>query len=281
MDVWKVGETGGSIERTSASDGTLRRTVSEAVDEPALPLASSARATNAIAVPSGASGTVNEVWRVNGACVVSPSDVETEPWTSPSVSRASASASLALARTGTTAPGAATAVTSTIATGSVESGAIARTATNIRSGARTPVAGMVHALTLLAILLVCLWLHVGWRGRPPRVFTILRLPDVSRRLLLAMTALVLAAAVPDVALTGLWSEYLARMRNLVDTREGIIRAADLPLLDWPDKLFAQDWTLPAMSALVSRTPGRAYVLLDKDYLSNPPFDPACGTLPSG
>lgn len=33
-------------------------------------------------------------------------------------------------------------------------GAIARTATNIRSGARTPIAGMVHALTLLAILLV-------------------------------------------------------------------------------------------------------------------------------
>lgn len=33
-------------------------------------------------------------------------------------------------------------------------GAIARTATNIRSGAKTPVAGMVHALTLLIILLV-------------------------------------------------------------------------------------------------------------------------------
>jgi SulP family sulfate permease len=32
-------------------------------------------------------------------------------------------------------------------------GAIARTATNIRSGAKTPVAGMVHALTLLAVLL--------------------------------------------------------------------------------------------------------------------------------
>jgi SulP family sulfate permease len=32
-------------------------------------------------------------------------------------------------------------------------GAIARTATNVRSGGRTPVAGMVHALTLLAILL--------------------------------------------------------------------------------------------------------------------------------
>src|SRR4029077_7105054 len=33
-------------------------------------------------------------------------------------------------------------------------GAIARTATNIRSGALTPVAGMVHALTLLVILLL-------------------------------------------------------------------------------------------------------------------------------
>jgi SulP family sulfate permease len=32
-------------------------------------------------------------------------------------------------------------------------GAIARTATNIRSGARSPVAGMIHALTLLAILM--------------------------------------------------------------------------------------------------------------------------------
>ncbi len=32
-------------------------------------------------------------------------------------------------------------------------GAIARTATNVRSGARTPIAGMIHALTLLAIVL--------------------------------------------------------------------------------------------------------------------------------
>ena len=33
-------------------------------------------------------------------------------------------------------------------------GAIARTATNVRSGARTPVAGIIHALTLLAIVLI-------------------------------------------------------------------------------------------------------------------------------
>lgn len=34
-------------------------------------------------------------------------------------------------------------------------GAIARTATNIRSGAKTPVAGMIHAVTLLLIILIC------------------------------------------------------------------------------------------------------------------------------
>src|SRR6185369_1213212 len=33
-------------------------------------------------------------------------------------------------------------------------GAIARTATNIRSGAKTPVSGIIHSLTLLTILLV-------------------------------------------------------------------------------------------------------------------------------
>ena len=33
-------------------------------------------------------------------------------------------------------------------------GAIARTATNVKSGARSPVAGMVHAATLLLIVLV-------------------------------------------------------------------------------------------------------------------------------
>lgn len=38
--------------------------------------------------------------------------------------------------------------------GIAATGAIARTATNIKCGGRTPVAGMVHALTLLAIILV-------------------------------------------------------------------------------------------------------------------------------
>jgi SulP family sulfate permease len=40
-------------------------------------------------------------------------------------------------------------------------GAIARTATNIRSGAKTPVAGMIHALTLLACVVE---LSIGGSG---------------------------------------------------------------------------------------------------------------------
>src|SRR5207237_5601048 len=37
--------------------------------------------------------------------------------------------------------------------GIAATGAIARTATNVKSGARSPVAGIVHAVTLLAIIL--------------------------------------------------------------------------------------------------------------------------------
>src|SRR5258708_14373564 len=38
--------------------------------------------------------------------------------------------------------------------GFAATGAIASTATNIRSGAKTPVAGMIHSVTLLVIVLV-------------------------------------------------------------------------------------------------------------------------------
>jgi SulP family sulfate permease len=45
-------------------------------------------------------------------------------------------------------------ITSPLFGGIPATGAIARTATNIRSGARSPVSGMIHALTLLLILLI-------------------------------------------------------------------------------------------------------------------------------
>ncbi|MFO1079926.1 MAG: hypothetical protein U1E23_04775 [Reyranellaceae bacterium] len=132
---------------------------------------------------------------------------------------------------------------------------------------------------VLAALLVALWLDVAWQRRPPEALAVLRRPEVGRSFVGAMLLLSFAAAIPDLALTGLWRDYLDRLRALVDGREGVVRSAPLPSLDWPDKLFVQEWSLPAISALVSRTPGRAYLRVDNDYLSNPPFDPACGTLP--
>lgn len=131
---------------------------------------------------------------------------------------------------------------------------------------------------LLAVLLVGIWVHVARRD-PPAIFAAVRSPEISRRLILTMTMLTFAAAVPDVALTRLWSGYLDRLQAVVNERNGIVRAETLPLHDWPNKLFFQDWSYPALSALVSRTPGRAYVVSDQDYLSNPPFEPACGLLP--
>ncbi len=44
-------------------------------------------------------------------------------------------------------------IVSPLAGGLPATGAIARTATNIRAGAKTPVAGMIHAITILAVLL--------------------------------------------------------------------------------------------------------------------------------
>ena len=131
---------------------------------------------------------------------------------------------------------------------------------------------------LLAALLAGMWIQVV-RRNPPAVFSAVRLPETARRMVLTMAALVFAAAVPDVALTRLWSGYLDRLQAVVNERTGIVRAETLSLHDWPNKLFFQDWSYPALSALVSRTPGRAYVVSDQDYLSNPPFEPACGLLP--
>jgi hypothetical protein len=132
---------------------------------------------------------------------------------------------------------------------------------------------------LMAAILVAMWLHVGWRRRPPRLLAELARPDVGRRLAGAATALLLAAAVPDLALSRLWVGYLDYFRGLVTGHTGIVRANDLPMGQWPQRLFAQDWTYPALSALLRSAPDQGVVVIDKDYRSNPPFDPSCGTVP--
>ena len=131
---------------------------------------------------------------------------------------------------------------------------------------------------LLAALLVGMWLQVAYRN-PPAIFVVVRRPDVARRMVLLLGALAVAGAIPDIALTRLWSGHIEQLRFVLDQRTGIVRAETLPLHDWPTKLFFQDWSYPALSAVVSRTPGRSYIVADQDYLSNPPFEPACGMLP--
>ncbi len=80
-------------------------------------------------------------------------------------------------------------------------GTIARTVTNIRSGARTPVAGMVHALALLVIVLVAaplatyvplavlagILLHVAWNMGEWHEFARLRRFSLSYRVILVGT----------------------------------------------------------------------------------------------
>lgn len=131
---------------------------------------------------------------------------------------------------------------------------------------------------LLAALLVGMWLQVA-RRNPPALFAVVRQPEVAQRMVLLFGALAVAGAVPDVALTRLWSGHIEQLRHIVDQRTGIVRAETLPLHDWPTKLFFQDWSYPALSAVVSRAPGQSYIVADQDYLSNPPFEPACGMLP--
>ena len=132
---------------------------------------------------------------------------------------------------------------------------------------------------VLLAFLTAAWVHTAWRGNPPRLLAILSDPAVSRRLVAAMVVLVLAAAVPDLALSRLWAGYLDYFRGVVTSRSGLVSSSELPMGQWPYRLFAQDWTYPALSVLLRSAPDQAIVVAPKDYRSFPPFEPSCGTVP--
>ncbi len=132
---------------------------------------------------------------------------------------------------------------------------------------------------LLVVLLIVMWVHVAWRRNPPALLANLRQPALGRRLATAAFALVLCAAIPDIALTRLWTDYLDYFRGLIVGRTGLVSARELPMGVWPQQLFRQEWTYPALSAILRSAPGQAVVLIDKDFSINPPFDPRCGTVP--
>ena len=74
-------------------------------------------------------------------------------------------------------------------------------------------------------------------------------------------------------------KFLGFMRQVVVSHTGIVRAADLPMTDWPNVLFSQEWTLPALSATLRTKQTEAIVVAGPNFRDEWPFDPACGTLP--
>ncbi len=118
-------------------------------------------------------------------------------------------------------------------------GAIARTATNIRSGARTPVAGMLHAAFILAFMwllaplagyvplpaLAGVLLVVAWNMSDHAHFRhTLRAPRGDRAVLLAtfaLTVLVDLTFAIEVGLVIAAFVFMARMAEVVDVQSGL------------------------------------------------------------
>jgi hypothetical protein len=122
------------------------------------------------------------------------------------------------------------------------------------------------------------WAHVALPKRL-RLLAVLHEPSTGRRLSTAMLLLVLGGAIPEIWLTRQWVDYLAWFRGVVTSHTGIVSARDLPLDRWPYRMFAQDWTYPALSVLLHDAPGQGVVVAPNDYVNDHPFDPLCGTVP--
>jgi len=131
----------------------------------------------------------------------------------------------------------------------------------------------------LLVLLLASWLEVAWPKPRPALLALLHQPAVARRLATAMFLLVLAGAVPEAWMTRQWVDYLAWFRGVVTSRSGLVPAEGLALRQWPYRMFAQEWTYPALSVLLHDAPGQGVVVARNDYRSNMPFDPTCGTVP--
>jgi hypothetical protein len=142
--------------------------------------------------------------------------------------------------------------------------------------ARTAAGGLLTLLMLLS------WAHVALPRRL-RLLAVLQEPVAGRRLSTAMLLLVLGGAVPEIWLTRQWVDYLAWFRGVVTghagSSMGVVSAKDLPLDRWPYRMFAQEWTYPALSVLLHDAPGQAVVAAPNDYVHDHPFDPLCGTVP--
>ncbi len=139
-------------------------------------------------------------------------------------------------------------------------GAIARTATNVKAGARTPVAGILHALFLLLFILfatdlmafvpmaalAAVLFMVAWgMSEYPRFLALLRMPNSDRAVLLltfGLTILVDLTVAIGVGVTLASLVFMARMAEAVEIESGTGIRVDSEL-DGDD--FAQREALPA------------------------------------
>lgn len=128
-------------------------------------------------------------------------------------------------------------------------GAIARTATNIRSGAKTPVAGMMHAAFLLLFILfgtdlmayvpmaalAAILFMVAWgMSEYQRFLALLRMPNSDRAVLLltfGLTVLVDLTVAIAVGVTLASLLFMARMAEAVEVGPGGPRDIDLDAED--------------------------------------------------
>ncbi len=129
-------------------------------------------------------------------------------------------------------------------------GTIARTVTNAKSGAFSPVAGMVHALTLLAVVLVAaplarhiplaalaaILVYVAWNMGEWREFVQLRQYRMPYRLTLlavfGLTVIVDLTVAVEVGLIAACLTFIYRISSL--TRAEAVSAQDQPLLAGQD-----------------------------------------------
>ncbi|HKX79570.1 MAG TPA: sulfate permease [Novosphingobium sp.] len=128
-------------------------------------------------------------------------------------------------------------------------GAIARTATNIRSGAKTPVAGIMHAVLLLFFILfatdlmayvpmaalAAILFMVAWgMSEYEQFLALLRMPNGDRAVLLltfGLTVLVDLTVAIGVGVTLASLLFMARMAEAVEVDAGVTRDPELDIED--------------------------------------------------
>ncbi len=163
-------------------------------------------------------------------------------------------------------------------------GTIARTVTNIRSGATSPIAGLVHALTLAVVVLAAaplaahiplavlsgVLLFVAWNMGEWREFARLRQFSSHYRLMLVSTFLVtivfdLTVAV-ELGLVLAVVLFVRRQRELFQADEVARDEGQITFRLYGSLFFGAVAKVDALAALIETTPRGTHVMLDAGML---------------